>query len=112
MTTTVACTPCSTPAADALAAVPSLEDAARLAGYAKALGHPARVVIVRYLLASETCFAGAIADALPLAASTVSQHLHKLKESGLIQGEIDGSHICYCVNRAALGELKALVAAL
>ena len=110
--TTVACTPCSTSAPATLSAAASLEDATRFAEYAKALGHPARVAIVRFLLASETCFAGAIADALPLAASTVSQHLHKLKESGLIQGDIDGPRVCYCVNRAALAEFKALVAAL
>lgn len=110
--TTLACTPCSSLAPLPPGPALSLEDGARLAEYAKALGHPARVAIVRFLLASETCFAGVIADALPLAASTVSQHLQKLKESGLIQGDIDGPRVCYCVNRAALAELKALVAAL
>jgi len=106
------CGPCATERPPAPPVTVDLEAAARLAEYAKALGHPARVAIVRFLLASETCFAGAIADALPLAASTVSQHLQKLKESGLIQGDIDGPRVCYCVNRAALGELKALIAAL
>lgn len=95
---------------------PSAEDDApdagveALARYARALGHPARVAIVQQLLRSEACFAGEIADELPLAASTVSQHLRQLKEAGLIQGEIDGPRICYCVNRTNLAELKALVA--
>ncbi len=86
------------------------EGAERLARYAKALGHPARIAIMRMLLRLDACFAGAIADALPQAASTVSQHLRQLKDAGLIQGDIDGPRICYCVNRAALAELKGLVA--
>lgn len=92
---------------------PSADEAERgerLARYAKALGHPARVAIVRMLLRLDACFAGAIVDELPLAASTVSQHLRQLKDAGLIQGEIDGPRICYCVNHGALAELKALVA--
>lgn len=86
--------------------------AERLARYAKGLGHPARVAIVQMLLRLDACFAGAIVDELPLAASTVSQHLRMLKSAGLIQGEIDGPRICYCINREALSDLKALVAGL
>src|SRR5512147_1839880 len=68
-----------------------------LATLAKALGHPARVQIVRLLVRREACICGDIVDELPLAQSTVSQHLKVLKEAGLIRGEIDGPRVCYCV---------------
>ena len=80
-----------------------------LAKLAKALGHPARVHILRLLLAKDTCVAGELSDELPLAASTVSQHLKLLKESGLVKGEVDGPRRCYCVDRSVLKHLKALV---
>ena len=67
-----------------------------LARLAKALGHPARVAIVRMLLARGECMCGGIVDRLPLAQATVSQHLKVLKEAGWIQGEIDGPRVCYC----------------
>ena len=76
---------------------------------AKALGHPARVQILRVLLASESCFCGEIVDQLTLAQATVSQHLKVLKEAGLIQGEIDGPRTCYWAARERLAELHALV---
>jgi len=65
-----------------------------------------RLRILRFLLEQEECFAGAIVDHLPLAQSTVSQHLKVLREAGLIQGEVDGQHICYCadLNRLALAQ--------
>ncbi len=85
---------------------------ALLASLARALGHPARVRIVKILLAREECIAGEIAEELPLAASTVSQHLKVLKESGLIKGEVDGPRRCYCADRSVVERLKALVAAL
>jgi ArsR family transcriptional regulator, arsenate/arsenite/antimonite-responsive transcriptional repressor len=84
----------------------------RLARLAKALGHPARVRILRFLLEQETCMCGQICDVLPLAQSTVSQHLKVLKEAGLIEGEIDGPRVCYSPNPARLLELKRLVSAL
>ena len=84
----------------------------RLASLAKALGHPARVRILKLLVADDTCIAGELADELPLAASTVSQHLKILKEVGLIKGEVDGARRCYCVDRSMLAHLKALVEAL
>ena len=68
-----------------------------LATLAKALGHPARVQIVRFLLSRDSCMCGDIVEELPLAQSTVSQHLKMLKESGLIRGTIDGPRVCYCV---------------
>jgi len=79
---------------------------------AKALAHPARVKILRYLLGKNVCFCGEIVQKLPLAQSTVSQHLKVLKEAGLICGKIEGPARCYCVNPNALKQLKILVAAL
>ncbi len=83
-----------------------------LALLAKALGHPARVQIVRLLVRRDACICGDIVDELPLAQSTVSQHLKVLKEAGLIRGEIDGPRVCYCVEPRALRRLKALVGSL
>jgi ArsR family transcriptional regulator len=77
-----------------------------------AIAHPARVQIVRLLIGREACVCGEIVDQLPLAQSTVSQHLKILKESGLIQGAVDGPKVCYCINRKRLKELKAFVAKL
>ncbi len=83
-----------------------------LAGLAKALGHPARVQIMRLLVRREACICGDIVDELPLAQSTVSQHLKVLKEAGLVRGEIDGPRVCYCVEPRTLRRLKALVGSL
>jgi ArsR family transcriptional regulator len=80
-----------------------------LAALAKALGHPARVRILRILLARQACVCGQIVDELPLAQATVSQHLKVLRESGLVQGEIDGPRVCYCVNRERLELLGSLI---
>ena len=84
----------------------------RLAKLAWAIAHPARVRILRILLARCSCVCGELVDQLPLAQSTVSQHLKVLKEAGLIQGEIDGPKVCYCVNPANLQKLKELIASL
>jgi DNA-binding transcriptional ArsR family regulator len=70
----------------------------RIARYAKALGHPARVAILKFLVTKKNCVCGDIVDELPLSQSTVSQHLKELKEVGLIQGEIDGKRVCYCID--------------
>ncbi len=83
-----------------------------LAMLAKALGHPARVQIMRLLVRQEACICGDIVDELPLAQSTVSQHLKVLKEAGLIRGEIDGPRVCYCVEPRTMRRLKALVGSL
>jgi predicted transcriptional regulator len=72
----------------------------QIALLAKALGHPARVAIIRLLLKKQTCICGDIVDELPLSQSTVSQHLKELKEAGLIQGEITGVKTCYCINES------------
>lgn len=91
---------------------PDDASAQRLAGLAWAVSHPARVRIVRLLINRQACVCGEIVDQLPLAQSTVSQHLKILKESGLIQGEVDGPKVCYCINPAKLKELKALITSL
>jgi ArsR family transcriptional regulator len=83
-----------------------------LAALAKAVGHPARVQILRLLIRREACICGDIVDELPLAQSTVSQHLKVLKDAGLIRGDIDGPRVCYCVEPRALRRLKALVGSL
>jgi DNA-binding transcriptional ArsR family regulator len=81
-----------------------------LAALAKAIGHPARVQIIRILVRKTTCVCGDIVDEVPLAQSTVSQHLKVLKEAGLIRGEVDGLRVCYCIEPRALRRLRALVA--
>jgi ArsR family transcriptional regulator len=83
-----------------------------LAGLAKALGHPARVQILRLLVRRQACVCGDIVDLLPLAQSTVSQHLKVLKDAGLIRGEISGPRTCYCIEPRALRRLKALIGSL
>ncbi len=105
--TTTACAPAAA-VPPATTAEPTDEDR-ELARLTKALGHPARVAIVRYLGRLDSCFAGDIVEVLPLAQSTVSQHLKKLKEAGLIHGEVAGPRVCYWVNREALNRLSALL---
>lgn len=94
--------------------VPSDEAEAneRLAALAKALAHPARVAILRLLIRDEGCIVGEIVGELPLAQSTVSQHLKQLKDAGLIRGEVDGPRTCYCVEPGAIALLRALIAGL
>ena len=83
-----------------------------LAALARALGHPARVAILRQLSERGECVCGRIVDSLPLAQATVSQHLKVLKEAGLVQGEIDGPRVCYCVNPETVKRFQKLVARL
>ena len=88
----------------------------QLAAVAKALGHPARVAIVRLLAQRRACVCGELVLELPLSQSTVSQHLKELKAAGLIQGEVDGPRVCYCLDatgwavaRQLFGDLLAEV---
>lgn len=71
----------------------------KLARFAKALGHPARVAIIQFLAGQECCYFGDIHEELPIAKATVSQHLKELKDAGLIQGEIETPKVKYCINR-------------
>lgn len=78
------------------------EEELLIAKFAKALSHPARVAIIKLLLQKRSCVCGDIVEDLPIAQSTVSQHLKELKESGLIKGNIDGASICYCIDTDVL----------
>ena len=73
-----------------------------LADFARALGHPARIAILQVLARRGTCICSEVVDELPLAQSTVSQHLRVLKDAGLIQGEVEGPRVCYCLDPAGL----------
>ena len=77
-----------------------------LAILAKAMGHPARIAIIEYLLKTESCICSDIVNELPLAQPTVSQHLKELKNAGLIKGNIEGNAICYCLNEEGFNKLK------
>lgn len=105
---------CCPPPADAPDLRPVQGDAAdeELAALTRALGHPVRVQIIRLLTLRESCVCGDIVKELPLAQSTVSQHLKVLKEVGLIRGEIDGPRTCYCLEPRTLRRLKALIGGL
>ena len=82
-----------------------------LAALAWAVAHPARVRILKLLLAKKACVCGELVELMPLAQSTVSQHLKIMKEAGLVQGEVDGPKVCYCVDPDGLARLKELIAA-
>ena len=107
-------TACCPPPADEPDLRPVQGDAAdeELAALTKALAHPVRVQIIRLLTLRESCVCGDIVKELPLAQSTVSQHLKVLKDVGLIRGEIDGPRTCYCLEPRTLRRLKALVGGL
>lgn len=77
-----------------------------LADVAKALSHPARISILKILTDMNVCMCGDIVELLPLSQSTVSQHLKELKRVGLIQGDINGPKVCYCINNKTLQKAK------
>lgn len=79
----------------------------QIAIMAKALGHPARIAIIEYLLKVNQCICGDIVNELPLAQPTISQHLKELKNAGLIKGNIEGNSICYCIDENTFGFLKS-----
>ncbi len=82
------------------------EALASLSERLKALGHPARLEILRVLASRSTCVCGEIVDELPLAQATVSQHLKVLKEAGFITGEVDGPRVCYCLDQNAVSRFR------
>lgn len=84
----------------------------KIAKYAKALAHPARVAILNLLIKKEACVCGDIVDELPLSQSTVSQHLKELKEAGLIKGDIDGAKVCYCIDEKEWENAKTYLTSL
>lgn len=77
-----------------------------LAAFAKVLSHPARIAILKILAAQNACICGEIVEVLPLAQSTVSQHLKELKNAGLIKGTVEGPKSCYCIDREAFEQLN------
>ena len=83
-----------------------------LAKICKALGHPARIRILQYLKKADRCICGKIVEILPLAQSTVSQHLKILKQAGLVIGEIEGPSTCYCLDKDKLSRFKTMVTGL
>lgn len=83
-----------------------------IATMAKALGHPARVAIIEYLIKAGTCICGDIVNELPLAQPTISQHLKELKNAGLIKGSIEGNSVCYCMDEKAIDKLQQYFAKL
>ncbi|NMB70773.1 MAG: winged helix-turn-helix transcriptional regulator [Bacteroidales bacterium] len=84
------------------------DDQKKIARFAKALGHPVRIYIINLLASQSCCYSGNLSEVLPIAKSTLSQHLKELKDAGLIQGDIEGPRIRYCLNREAWEEAKRL----
>jgi DNA-binding transcriptional ArsR family regulator len=80
-----------------------------LASITKALGHPARIAILQFLIRQKSCVCSDIVDELPLAQSTVSQHLSELKKVGLIKGDIEGPNVCYCIDQKAWSKARKAV---
>jgi len=80
----------------------------RAAALAKALAHPVRIRILEILGGQRTCICGALVGRLPLAQSTVSQHLKELRDAGLIRGDVDGPRTCYCLDPKTVAEARAL----
>lgn len=80
----------------------------KTARYAKALGHPVRMYVLELLSKQSCCYSGDLSDELPIAKSTLSQHLKELKEAGLIQGEIEAPRIKYCINKENWEEAQIL----
>ena len=80
----------------------------KAARYAKALGHPVRIYVLELLSKQSCCYSGDLSEELPIAKSTLSQHLKELKNAGLIQGEIEAPRIKYCINRESWQEAKNL----
>ena len=75
------------------------EETKEMSAFAKALGHPARIIILKHLSTQECCFTGDLLEVLPLAQSTVSQHLKELKSAGLIEGEVEPPKVRYCIHQ-------------
>jgi len=90
----------------------ALLDTESFALLCKALGHPARVKIVKHLRETDRCICGKIVEILPLAQSTVSQHLKCLKQAGLVKGEVEGLNICYCLDTEVVEKFKKMVESL
>ena len=80
-----------------------------IAVFAKALGHPARIAILEYLLSINSCICGDLVNELPLSQATVSQHLKALKEAKLIKGNVEGTSVCYCIDKKVWNQANSLL---
>lgn len=80
-----------------------------IALFAKAFGHPARVAIIQHLFKLNTCICGDLVDEIGLAQPTISQHLKELKHLGLIQGTVEGTRVCYCINPDSWTKMKSMM---
>jgi ArsR family transcriptional regulator len=85
------------------------EEQNKIAQWMKALGHPARIAIIQFLLEKKSCICGDIVDELPLAQATVSQHLRELKNAEIIKGNIEGNSICYCLNINTISQIQLFI---
>jgi ArsR family transcriptional regulator len=83
-------------------------DQQELAKIAKVLSHPARIAIIQFLAKKQVCISGDISNELPLSRTTVSQHLNELKASGIIQGEVSGLNVCYCLDLKVVEHIQKL----
>ena len=109
MTTNPTAEECCPPAGENFTGPTEGEEAeAELATFARAMGHPIRVAILRILLERRECICGELVEELPVAQSTVSQHLKKLKEARLIRGTVDGPRVCYCIEPSAMERFRTL----
>lgn len=94
-----------------MATLPEItEKQKKAARYAKAMGHPVRMYVLEYLSKQTCCYSGDLSEVLPIAKSTLSQHLKELKSAGLIQGEIESPRVKYCINKQNYQEAKELFA--
>lgn len=84
------------------------KDQKKIARYAKAMGHPVRIYVLELLSSQSCCYSGDLSDVLPIAKSTLSQHLKELKDAGLIQGEIEAPRVKYCINKDNWDEARKL----
>ncbi len=82
------------------------EEQNKLAGMAKAIAHPARIAILQHLMGTEACVCGEIVEETGLAQATTSQHLKELKQAGVIQGTVEGTTVCYCINPKVWNEYR------
>ncbi len=85
------------------------EEQNRIAVFAKAFGHPARVAILQHLFKIDACFCGDLVGEIGLAQPTISQHLKELKNLGLIKGSVEGTSVCYCIDKENWTGMKALL---
>ena len=81
----------------------------KISAYAKVFGHPARVAILEYLFKLDTCICGDLVDIIGLAQPTISQHLKELKNIGLIQGNVEGTSVCYCIHKENWTSMKTTI---